>query len=222
VALPGAESFNHLIISRTQVAREGKIMAGMENDRQAEYVRILQIALEDAWRAAMHLDDPNYFSQKQFLIMELAKAKAYASQLKPGPANDAASKDTHEIGAIENSGEHKGEIYGGIYPADKKPIWISEEPEPISHYAAAELKGRALPTSEQGKYIDTIKDRGALKDIFARHSDSSSSAGYFWLAEHYGYGARYQQFSDGSQYNYYDVTNINYRVNHLPVLSVRR
>jgi hypothetical protein len=45
------------------------------------------------------------------------------------------------------------------------------------------LKGRALPTIKEGKYIDTIKDKGALKDIFARHSDSSSPAGYVWLAE---------------------------------------
>src|ERR1700730_367362 len=32
---------------------------------------------------------------------------------KPGPANDAASKATHEIGDIESDGDHKGEIYGG-------------------------------------------------------------------------------------------------------------
>src|SRR5580698_10290178 len=43
---------------------------------------------------------------------------------KPGPANDSASKAAHEIGAIESTGEHKGEIYGGIYPADDKPIWF--------------------------------------------------------------------------------------------------
>ena len=88
----------------------------------------------------------------------------------------------------------------------------------MTHYDAVELKGRALPTSKEGRYIDTIKDKGALKDIFARHSYSSSSAGSFWLAEHdfNGYDARYQQFSDGSQ------TNDLSRYNPLPVLSVRR
>ena len=86
----------------------------------------------------------------------------------------------------------------------------------MSHYDAVKLKGRTLPTSKEGKYIDTIKDKGDLKDIFARHSDSSSSAGFFWLAEHDTNDARYQQFSDGSQHYNYG------RVNPLPVLSVRR
>ena len=86
----------------------------------------------------------------------------------------------------------------------------------MSHYDAVKLKGRALPTSEEGKYIDTIKGKGDLKDIFARCRDGYSSAGCFWLAEHGKYNARYQQISDGSQ------GSLNYRGNHLPVLSVRR
>jgi hypothetical protein len=122
---------------------------------------------------------------------------------------------TPEIGAIESAGEHKGEIYGGIFP-DGKPGWILEEPEPMTHYDAVELKGRALPRREEGKYIDTIKNKGDLKDIFARHSGGSSSAGYFWLAEHSSLYARHQQFSDGSQ------LDGNLRHDHLPVLSVRR
>jgi hypothetical protein len=128
-------------------------------------------------------------------------------------ANDTQVK----IGAIESTGDHKGEIYGGIFP-DGKPGWILEEPKPLTHYEAVELKGRALPTSKEGKYIDTIKDKGALKDIFARHSDSSSSAGAFWLAEHGSTTARYQQFSDGSQSSNYGGN----RYGPLPVLSVRR
>ena len=123
-----------------------------------------------------------------------------------------------EIGAIERDGDHKGEIYGGIFP-DGKPGWILEEPRPMTHRDAVKLKGRALPTTEEGKYIDTIKDKGALKDIFARHSDSSFDAGYFWLAEHNRLSARHQQFSDGRQF-------INYpnlgRYYHLSVLSVFR
>jgi hypothetical protein len=127
------------------------------------------------------------------------------------------AKSTHEIGAIESTGEHKGEIYGGIFP-DGKRGWILEEPKFMTHYEAVKLKGRALPTREEGKYIDTIKGKGALKDIFARHGDDSSSAGQlFWLAEHHIGLARSQQFSDGTQY-FYDV----YRDHYLPVLSVRR
>jgi hypothetical protein len=90
----------------------------------------------------------------------------------------------------------------------------------MDHFNAASWateQGGALPTSKQGEYIDTIKGKADLKDIFARHSDGSSTAGYFWLAEHNGdYFARYQQFSDGGQFNYYG------RDSELPVLSVFR
>ena len=139
-----------------------------------------------------------------------------AVQVHPATNDASEAKTTHETGYIERDGDHKGEIYGGVFP-DGKPGWISEEPKPMSHYDAVELKGRALPTSEEGKYIDTIKGKGDLKDIFARHSDGSSTAGYFWLAEHYDFDdARYQQFSGGHQSHYYP------RYHELPVLSVRR
>jgi len=132
--------------------------------------------------------------------------------------DDTAAKAAHEIGYKDRTGGHEGEIYGGIFP-DGKPGWISEEPNRMSHYDAAELEGRALPTSEEGEYIDTIKGKGDLKDIFARHSDGSSTAGYFWLAEHnFHYGARCQQFSDGHQ----SINDYYVRGNELPVLSVRR
>jgi hypothetical protein len=140
-------------------------------------------------------------------------------------SNDSSSpKATHEIGAIESTGEHKGEIYGGIYPADNKPIWFSAAPKVMDHYKAAawaEGQGGSLPTRKQGDYLTTLKGKGALKDIFARHSDSSSSAGFFWLAERTNDDARYQQFSDGSQYDFYDYGYFG-RLTHLPVLSVRR
>jgi hypothetical protein len=142
--------------------------------------------------------------------------KAHRSPAYDATASFALAHTTPEIGAIENTGKHKGEIYGGIFP-DGKPGWILEEPKPLTHYDAVELKGRALPTSKEGKYIDSIKDKGALKDIFARHSDVSSFAGYFWLAEHGDSGARFQQFSDGSQDGSYDG-----RLNHLPILCVIR
>jgi hypothetical protein len=134
-------------------------------------------------------------------------------------ANDTAAKATHEIGVRDRDGAHKGQIYGGVFP-DGKPGWISEEPNPMSHFDAVKLKGRALPTGKEGKYIDTIKDKGELKKIFDRHSDGSSSAGYFWLAEHGDYdlhNARYQQFSSGSQSHDYGLRGME-----LPVLSVRR
>ena len=41
----------------------------------------------------------------------------------------------NDTAAIESTGEHKGEIYGGIFP-DGKPGWILEEPKPMTHYDA--------------------------------------------------------------------------------------
>jgi hypothetical protein len=139
---------------------------------------------------------------------------------RPGPANDAAAKAAHEIGAIESTGEHKGEIYGGIYPADNKPIWFSAAPKVMDHYKAAawaEGQGGSLPTRKQGDYLTTLKGKGgAFTEIFNR--GGSFPAGYVWLAEPLTYGRNHawcQRLSYGDQYNYY-------RTNELPVLSVRR
>jgi hypothetical protein len=138
----------------------------------------------------------------------------------PAPANDSAAKVvTHEIGAIESSGEHKGEIYGGILPSDNKPIWFSAAPKVMDHYAAAAWateKGGALPTKKQGDYLTTLKGKGgAFTEIFNR--GSLFPAGYVWLAEpdtSDRNDAWCQRLSVGDQYNFY-------RYNELPVLSVR-
>ena len=139
---------------------------------------------------------------------------------KPGPANDTASKATHEIGAIESTGEHKGEIYGGIYSADNKPIWFSAAPKLMDHYAAAawaEGQGSSLPTRKQGDYLKTLKGKGgAFTEIFNR--GGSFPAGYVWLAEpntSTRLHAWCQNLSDGDQ------VTIN-RYTDLPVLCVRR
>jgi len=140
----------------------------------------------------------------------------------PSPATSAAP----EIGAIESTGEHKGEIYGGIWPSgkkyggDNKPIWFSAAPKVMDHYKAAawaEGQGGSLPTRKQGDYLTTLKGKGgAFTEIFNR--GNSFPAGYVWLAEpdtDYRYGAWCQRLSDGEQIN--DVRN-----DELPVLSVRR
>ena len=139
-------------------------------------------------------------------------------------ANDTAAKAAHEIGAIETTGEHKGEIYGGIwtkeYGGDNKPIWFSAASRPMVHYAAAawaKEQGGSLPTRKQGDYLTTLKGKGgAFTEIFNR--GNSYPAGYVWLAEPYailGYHAWCQEVRSGDQ-------SILHRNGELPVLSVRR
>lgn len=139
-------------------------------------------------------------------------------------ANDTASRAMHEIGAIERDGEHKGEIYGGIwskeYDGDNKPIWFSVAPKAMDHFKAAawaKEQGGSLPTRKQGDYLTTLKGKGgAFTEIFNR--GNSFPAGYVWLAEPFTVGRNYawcQRLSDGDQY-------YNYRNFELPVLSVRR
>ena len=136
------------------------------------------------------------------------------------PANDSAAKATHEIGAIESTGEHKGEIYGGIYPADNKPIWFLAAPRLMNHYNAAawaEKQGGGLPTREQGGYLTTLQSKGgAFTELFKR--GGSFPAGYVWLAEPNTVNRNYawcQRLRDGDQ-------NYNSRNVELPVLCVIR
>jgi hypothetical protein len=136
------------------------------------------------------------------------------------PANDTAAKATHEIGTIESAGDHKGEIFGGIYPADNKPIWFSAAPKLMDHFAAAtwaKEQAGSLPTRKQGDYLSTLQGKGgAITDIFNRAN--SFPAGYVWLAEPTTSSRSYawcQNLSDGDQ----DITG---RLIELPVLSVFR
>src|ERR1019366_1705540 len=137
--------------------------------------------------------------------------------VRPAANDDAKSEAAPpQIGVIESTGEHKGEIYGGIYPADNKPIWFSAAPKLMDHYAAAAwAQGQrgSLPTRKQGDYLTTLKGKGgAFTEIFNR--GKSFPAGYVWLAEpyaNYRVTAWCQRLSDGVQDN---CT----RNNELPVL----
>jgi len=136
--------------------------------------------------------------------------------------NAVKTEAVPEIGSIESTGDHEGEIYGGIYPADNKPIWFSQlAPELMTHFGAAawaEEQGGALPTRKQGDYLTTLKGKGgAFTEIFNR--GGSFPAGFVWLAEPYANNGRNdawcQRLSDGDQGN-------DLRTSELPVLSVRR
>ena len=144
-----------------------------------------------------------------------------AGAVKVHPAaNDSAAKAAPEIGAVERDGEHKGEIYGGIYTDDNKPIWFLAAPRLMDHYKAAAWateQGGTLPTRKQGDYLTALKGKGgAFTEIFNR--GGSFPAGYVWLAEpitYISYGAWCQRLSVGDQ-NYHGWFN------ELPVLCVRR
>jgi hypothetical protein len=143
-----------------------------------------------------------------------------AVRMHPATAYDSAAKTTHEIGDVEKTGEHKGEIYGGLYPADNKAIWFSAAPKIMDHYAAAgwaAVQGGSLPTRKQGDYLTTLKGKGgAFTELFNR--GNSFPAGYVRLeeldADITGY-AWCQRLSDGHQDGYHRNTE-------LPVLCVRR
>ena len=126
-----------------------------------------------------------------------------------------------QIGAIESTGEHKGEIYGGILPSDNKPIWFSAAPKAMDHFKAAAWateNGGALPTRKQGDYLTTLKGKGgAFTEIFNR--GGSFPAGYVWLAEPSTSNRNYawcQEVRSGDQLNHGD------RDTELPVLCVVR
>jgi hypothetical protein len=77
-------------------------------------------------------------------------------------------KQELKIGDIAPAGDaHEGWTYGDIPPGDNKPIWVSQFASKfmgsgiklMNHFDAAawaKKKGGALPTSEEGKFIDTI------------------------------------------------------------------
>jgi len=125
-----------------------------------------------------------------------------------------------QIGDIVKTGDHKGEIYGGIYPADNKPIWFLAAPKIMDHFDAAawaEEKGGTLPTREQGDYLTTLQGKGGgFTELFNR--GGSFPAGWVWLAEpsaSYRYVAWCQGLCDGFQGH-------SNRNDELPVLCVRR
>jgi hypothetical protein len=80
------------------------------------------------------------------------------------------TETTHEIGAIESTGDHKGEIYADIFPDDNKLIWFLAAPGLMDHYKTAAWalgQGGSLPTRKQGDYLTTLKGKGgAFTEIF--------------------------------------------------------
>jgi hypothetical protein len=140
-----------------------------------------------------------------------------------------AQESTSQIGDIEPEVPHKGEVYGGIFPGDNKPIWFSAAHKLMNHYNAAAWateQGGALPTREQGDYLMTLKGKGgAFTELFNRRNSSPGGFdGFIWLAESCisrgsGFGkmtiAMCQEISDGGQ-GYIGEGH------ELPVLSIFR
>jgi hypothetical protein len=111
-------------------------------------------------------------------------------------------------------------IYGGIYPADNKPIWFLKAPKLIDHYKAAawaEEQGGSLPTRKQGDYLTTLKGKGgAFTEIFNR--GTSFPAWYVWLAE----PGTVDRLNAWCQDVRSGVQISSLRLHELPVLCVRR
>jgi hypothetical protein len=145
---------------------------------------------------------------------------AGAVRVHQAAKDGAVTAATFQIGSIGVTGEHKGEIFGGVYPADSKPIWFLVAPRLMDHFDAAiwaNEQGGALPTSKHGYYLMTLKgNRGAFAELFNR--GGSFPAGYVWLAEpsiHNSDLAWCQRLREGDRYTVD-------RNHELPVLCVFR
>jgi hypothetical protein len=79
------------------------------------------------------------------------------------------------IGDIVAAGDsHEGFIYGGIPPGDTRPIWVSQfAPTLMNHFNAVAWAwaqdGGRLPAWPEAVYLETIKDKGAFKELFHSH-----------------------------------------------------
>jgi hypothetical protein len=173
-------------------------------DRQGRYVNEVQNAVEGALHAARHLDDPHYYCQKQILIMELARAKAYASQLNSGLANDAGPISAEpQIGDKMPAGHpNAGWIYAGISKTTQQPFYVAPKGSGVFKWkeamAFAAKDESRLPSKEELDQLYTVKDKGALKGIF--NVTSSYSAGWYWSSSDNGSRHAWaQRFRDGHQ-----------------------
>jgi hypothetical protein len=131
-------------------------------------------------------------------------------------------KNAPQIGDWMTVGDACAELYYAGRD-EKGDLWISPyAPKLMNHYEAAawaKEQGGALLTRNEGKYLDSIKDKGFLKSIFNR--SGSYLGGYVWSAETYPNNnpnsdyAWCQRLSNGCP------GDLN-RLNKLPVFYVRR
>jgi hypothetical protein len=171
-------------------------------DRQDQYLNVVQNAVEGALQAAMHLDDPGFFGQKQILIMELARAKAYASQLKPGPSNDAAQKTDPQIGGRMADGT----VYAGLSPDTGRPMYATPADAPLTMRWKAAID-YAAKLDAHGHNDWRVPTKSELNVLFNNRAaiggfDESGShpAGWYWSSSQYLNNTVWdQRFSDGYQ-----------------------
>jgi hypothetical protein len=181
-------------------------------DRQDQYVNVVQNAVEGALQAAMHLDNPEFFGQKQILIMELVRAKAYASQLKPGPANDAAQKAEPQIGDKMPAGHPQaGWIYAGVSRSTHQPFYVAPKDSGVFQWkeamAFAAKNGSRVPSREELDQVFEARNQGALKGTF--NETGSNPAGWYWSSSQNIISSAWaQRLSDGYQY-YDDKLNVS-------------
>lgn len=151
-------------------------------------------------------------------------AKNIYSEHHPDLSNSSKSKASGDvdplIGYVAPEGDpNAGYTYAGR--DENGPLWVSPyAPRNMNHDEAsawATEQGGSLPTKQEGKHLDGVKDKGALRALF-NHSGSDPD-GCIWLAEINTFNKDYawfQDLSNGYQGNHYLS---NYK---LPVLCVRR
>lgn len=178
-----------------------------EADMQDQYIHGVQNAVDDALQAAMRLDDPDFFGQKKWLVWALARAKGYASQLKPVAVNDG---DVLAKAPLKPGDKMQdGTIFAGISPETSKPMYTAPTDERGAH-AFNDAAWHAKNNAALGHKDWRMPSKGELNVLFNNRSaiggfdqTGRDTDGWYWsCSESDGHDAWAQRFSDGAQSHY--------------------
>lgn len=174
---------------------------------------------EKEFRRSIYKNDPRYCKTLE-QVQEIEKAakvaaeKAEQERLAEAAAKDRipvklsaefvkpASRAEFQVGDVAPEGDaHAGYIYGGLAPGDDKPVWFAMAPGIREYFKAAAWakdQGGDLPTAAQAQYLDSLRDKGAFKDLFKEGSRGLITD--FFLAKE-NYGTPVQSFYHSDRHN---------------------